>query len=200
MYSINGQLHADYDGTPNAHSDWNFFENDFTNHHVGPATSTSVKALVYKFSGATKYVESVGLSNCAKYDEAGKETEKEKEGNFPFELRFEPHEDVHKKYDWATLPVSEDFLSSIFQLEGMPANTNLYKVFAWDAPKELGGIETYIGDLVMDGKFTSSKFGDQDLFFRHQRSDEDLKIHPEWAPYKAHYGSESKCPFSYLWK
>lgn len=52
MYSVNGQMHAGYDGTPNAHADWNWFENSFTN-HVGPATTTATKALAYKFSSAT---------------------------------------------------------------------------------------------------------------------------------------------------
>jgi len=115
MYSINGQYHADYDGTPNGHSDWNFFENSFTNHHVGPADNTKTKALVYKFTSATPWVQSVGLSDCAKYDEAGK-TDEGKEGDFPFELRFEPHDDIHKLFAWNTLPVSEDFLSGISQL------------------------------------------------------------------------------------
>jgi len=70
MYSVNGQYHADYDGTPNGHADWNFFENSFTN-HIGPATTTATKALALKFSTATNYIQSVGLSDCAKYDEAG---------------------------------------------------------------------------------------------------------------------------------
>ena len=55
MFSVNGQMHADYDGTPNAHSDWNFFENSFTN-HVGPAATSATKALSLKFSTATKYI------------------------------------------------------------------------------------------------------------------------------------------------
>jgi hypothetical protein len=115
-------------------------------------------------------------------------------------LRFEPHEDVQNRFDWATLPVADDYLSAIFDLKGVPANTNLYKVFAWDKPQKLGGKESYIGDLVMDGQFTSSKFGDEDLFFRHQRTDEDLKIHPEWTPYKDVGEKEAKCPFASLWQ
>jgi len=64
MYSINGSYHDDDEKV----SDWNFFSKDFTNHHVGPADNTKVKALVYKFTGATPWVQSVGLSDCAKYD------------------------------------------------------------------------------------------------------------------------------------
>ena len=106
---------------------------------------------------------------------------------------------MHKKFDWATLPVSEDFYSAIYQLNEIPADTNLYKVWAWDKPQKLGGKESYIGDLVMDGKFTTSKFGDEDLFFRHQKTNEDLVIHPEWTPYKAVGSEGKKCPFASLW-
>jgi len=75
MYSINGQYHADYNGNPNVWPDYNFFENSFTNHHVGPAKNLKVAALVKKFTSATPWVQSVGISDCAKYDEAGKTDE-----------------------------------------------------------------------------------------------------------------------------
>jgi len=68
MYSVNGQYHDGKDGTPNSASDFNFFAKDFTNHHVGPATTTAVKAVDYKFTSATPWTQSVGLSDCAKYD------------------------------------------------------------------------------------------------------------------------------------
>jgi len=118
-------------------------------------------------------------------------------------LRFEPHDDVNKLFAWNTLPISEDFLSGISQLSmkygGVPADSNLYKVFAWDKPEQLGGKESHIGDLVLDGTFTTSKFGNEDLFFRHQKSDDDLEIHPEWTPYMSAYKTTSKCPFASLW-
>jgi len=50
MYSVNGQYHDGKDGTPNSASDFNFFAKDFTNHHVGPATTTALKAVDYKFT------------------------------------------------------------------------------------------------------------------------------------------------------
>jgi hypothetical protein len=42
------------------------------------------------------------------------------------------------------------------QLESIPANSHLYKLYARDKPVELGGVETYIGDLVLDGTLTRS--------------------------------------------
>lgn len=35
----------------------------------------------------------------------------------------------------------------VSQLEGVPENKTLYYVYAWDAPKELGGQEVLIGDI-----------------------------------------------------
>jgi len=53
------------------------------------------------------------------------------------------------------------------QLESVPADTVLYDVYGYDAPPELDGTEHLMGTLQLDGKLTKSKFGDQELFFRH---------------------------------
>ena len=55
------------------------------------------------------------------------------------------------------------------QLQAVPAGSTLYVVMAFDKPQELGGVETNIGSLVLDGVLTSSKWGDQNLFFRHEK-------------------------------
>jgi len=73
------------------------------------------------------------------------------------------------------------------QLQNVPENSNLYNVYAYDKPESLGGVETKIGVLQLDGWLIESKWGDQSLFFRHQFEDEDLKIHPEWAQYCPHH-------------
>jgi hypothetical protein len=49
--------------------------------------------------------------------------------------------------------------------------------------------------LVLDGKLTTSKWGDQNLFFRHQKFDEDLALHPEWKPYIPLESLKGKCPY-----
>merc|ERR1719384_2994379 len=51
------------------------------------------------------------------------------------------------------------------------------------APSELGGTETYIADLVLTSKLTTSNFGDRRLFFRHQNMADDVILKPEWDPY-----------------
>jgi hypothetical protein len=70
-------------GTP---GDWNFFEKDFSN-HIGPATGAALKAVAVKFSSETSWIQSVGLSDMGKYNEAGEEVATP---IFPFKLRFHP--------------------------------------------------------------------------------------------------------------
>ena len=74
-------------------------------------------------------------------------------------------------------------MSFVDQLKSVPGDSTLYKVYAMDQPKELGGKETYIGDIVMEGTLVSSVYGDEQLFFRHQKMDDDVKLEPSWGKY-----------------
>jgi len=93
-------------------------------------------------------------------------------------------------------------MSFVDQLKSVPGDSNLYKVFAMDQPNELGGTESYIGDIVMQGNLVSSTFGDEQLFFRHQRMNDDVKLESSWGKYlKGFYhwpwtNAEAKCPFA----
>lgn len=66
---------------------------------------------------------------------------------FPFSLRFQPDESVSSLFP-KDLP-SGGYMSFVDQLKSVPGDSNLYKVFAMDQPNELGGTESYIGDIVM---------------------------------------------------
>ncbi|MCS5595079.1 MAG: hypothetical protein NZ730_11120 [Porticoccaceae bacterium] len=48
----------------------------------------------------------------------------------------------------------------------IPNGSTLYEVYAMDKPKELGGVETHIADLVLNTKLTTSKWGDEHFFIR----------------------------------
>merc|ERR1712203_891895 len=37
-----------------------------------------------------------------------------------------------------------------------------------------------IGDYEVTGSFSTTKFGDDALFFKHQYMEEDFQVHPEW--------------------
>ena len=81
----------------------------------------------------------------------------------------------------------------------------LYKVYAMYQPEEMGGTEKLIGQIKLASELTTSSFGDEHLYFRHERMDDDLSLKPEWEQYTPKYGGifslaqkegGSKCPFA----
>lgn len=96
-----------------------------------------------------------------------------------------------------------DFLE---HLKAIPASSNLYDVYALDQPVEMGGTETKIAQIVTASQMTTSNWGDEHLYIRHQRMDADLAIKPEWEFYTPKYGgifsleqeesNSSGCPFA----
>lgn len=109
-------------------------------------------------------------------------------------MRFEAHSDVKGKIS----SKNHGNMAYMEDLKKVKANSTLYNVYAWDKPQQLGGKEYMIGTLKLNGSLISSKFGDKDLYFRHQRQDDDLKLHPEWEPYCPRYSLDGKCPFQKL--
>lgn len=89
----------------------------------------------------------------------------------------------------------KDPMDYMNQLKQVPANSVLYHVFGWTAPPQLGGKKVPIGDLKLQGSMVPSKFGDTEMFIRHQKLDEDIKLKPEWMPYYASYKLGGKCPY-----
>lgn len=108
-------------------------------------------------------------------------------------MRFEPSSAVHNSFP-KELP-GTDAMAYIEQLKSVPANTTLYDVYALNAPTQLGGKEQKIGSLQLDGKLVSSKWGDENLFFRHQKLDDDVKLRPTWNDYLPRWSLDGKCPF-----
>ena len=78
----------------------------------------------------------------------------------------------------------------------IPSGTVLYKVFALDKPVELGGSETEIAELVLTSSPTTTRWGDQHLFFRHQTVEDDTALQPSWSQYLEQWDSLSiqTCP------
>jgi hypothetical protein len=113
----------------------------------------------------------------------------------PFSISFEPHSDVFGLFPKDLQ--NDDYMGYVNQLESVPANSGLYKIYAMDKSELAGGKEQLIGTLVLDGKLTASKWGDESLFFRHQKMDDDVKYHPEWFQYLEKYSDAGKggCPF-----
>ena len=147
MYSVDGQ------------ESWDFFANDFSNHI--PAAGAALLPLAAKFATYTKYVQQVGLSDFASYGEDGSHDDPV----FPFQLIFRPSGQIH--FDASAPSDSKNGCTFTDNLEGIPAGSVLYHVFALDAPTELGGTETYIADLATSTNMTTTKWGDENMYFRH---------------------------------
>ena len=189
MYSVDGQ------------DSWNFFKNDWSN-HIPALKSPSLAPLAEKFSTASNYIQSVGLSNLAQYDQTGVAPS---EVVFPFSLRFEPMTDLQESDDYTVDPLD--------QLVQIPSGTTIWEVYAMDAPQELGGQELFIGSLVTTSETVKSLYSDEKLFFRHQLTEDDIALKPEWTDYYVKYtgpptGEQdclfdpsetgSACPFAFL--
>lgn len=89
----------------------------------------------------------------------------------------------------------KDHMDYIQQFKKIPAGSTIYEVYGWTAPPQIGGKKVKIGDLKMESNLITSKFGDTDLFFRHQYTDDDIKLKPEWKPYYPSYKLGGKCPY-----
>jgi len=178
MYSVNG----------NPQGNWNFFSQDFSN-HITPGTTAATKALSAKFATATDFIQEVGLSDWAMHDQNGKSISNPV---FPFELVFKPSSSVKNMF---SSHKPSNLMQYLDDLTNVPANATIYDVYARDKPTQIGGKLTKIGSLNLDGKMVKSKFGDENLFYRHQYMDDDLKLRPEWKPYTASYKLGGKCPY-----
>ena len=70
----------------------------------------------------------------------------------------------------------EDFMQQF--IDNIPAGTELYSFVAHSNPADKEGTE--LAKLVVTDGGYPSKYGDERLFFRHQRIEEDIALKPEW--------------------
>jgi hypothetical protein len=120
MFSVDGQ------------DTLNFFEHDWSN-HIPDVTSLSLIPLELRFKTATKYIQTVGLSDMAAYTQDGVE----ESPVFPFSLRFEPSGD----WQFPATTYDQTFLE---YLQTIPEGALLFNIYAMDQPAELGGSEQLI--------------------------------------------------------
>ena len=59
----------------------------------------------------------------------------------------------------------------------MPNGSVIYHLVAHANPEDVAGTE--IGKISVS-ECTTSTFGDEMLFFQHQRVEEDIKLNPSW--------------------
>jgi hypothetical protein len=151
MYSLDGQPCTDP----------SFFSNDWTN-HIPLTDNFGLKIIAAKFWQASFCPLQVGLSDLASSDDGV--------GTFPYMLKF--HSLVDSPCDCTKYAECLQTLIS-----KLPVGTKLFEVSAQSAPS--AAFED-IGSITITDAMTTSKFGDEQLFFRHQHMEDDFKIKPEW--------------------
>lgn len=163
----------------------NFFHNEFSN-HVEEPTSAALKVIARRFERTAKYATFVGLSDIATYDTKGKV---EENPVFPYQLTLKPSPIIKEQFK-AMKPDSDlqENLTS-FNVRGV----ELFRVYGLPAP---GAERVYIGKITATSKFIKSKYGDEKVFFKHQRMIDDFGLKPSWLESETRQLRASKCPFA----
>jgi len=149
---------------------YNIFDPDLYplyNHILGPSNAQE-QLLVAKFLQGSKCPTKVGLSDIARFDQEGNE----EEPGFPFKITLKPTGAVSFREEESPIL---DFMQQF--VDNIPAGTELYSFRAHANPDDVEGTE--LAPMVVDGCFPS-KYGDEKLFFQHQRIEEDIELMPEW--------------------
>jgi hypothetical protein len=156
----------------------NVFRNEFTNHlpRLRPGASIVLRLVERKFlrNRVTNDPFKIGLSEISEHYENGTAVEPKSSVNFPYRVIFVPN---------PTLTTSFRTVSTANQLRyaltnKIPSNTTLYTIYGIQSPTN--GTRILIGEVITTTKPIYSKWGDEFLFFRHQRIEDDMKLRPEW--------------------
>jgi hypothetical protein len=154
---------------------WNFFASNVSN-HIPPPKGITQDLLVKKFNQASQCPSQVGLSDMAKYSQDGTEHAAPK---FPFKLFLVPSKAVQT-------PATKKTVDQVnAEMEAFPIGTTLYTAYACgeaagdEMTPTVGGLEKAcgkpfkLGDMVTTTKCTTSAYGDEAFFIRHQPVEED---------------------------
>jgi len=136
--------------------------------HIG-APSGALAVVASKFLQASNCVTMVGLSDAATWNQDGIQTAKPV---FPFMIQYKPTGKAHVSENGQTL---DQLLQNM--MKQTPAGVQLYDIYAQESPN--AALEK-IGTVTTTNQCVTSKFGDEKLFFRHQRMEEDFDVRPEW--------------------
>jgi len=147
----------------------NFFAQNFTNHLHG-GDGFAKKLLAAKFWQASYCPKMVGLSDLAAYTQDGKRVEKPE---FPFHLNLVPSKGVDVQVP------CDDYQQGLRNFAtNLKPGTRLFDAYTQATPTSEYELIGYYE--VTGSGFSTTKFGDDALFFKHQYMEEDFQVHPEW--------------------
>lgn len=150
-----------------AQDSWNPFAYPLSNHLSRKNLDIKTSLLGHKFDSVSDWAFFLGLSDFAKYRQDGTA---EPRPNFPYQLIFQPSSQVSNLFP--------DTYDQYFtdQLSTLPAGTTLYSILAKESP---GAHPVVIGSIVLQTPFTTSDYGDNTLFLKHQIFEQDLAYHKD---------------------
>ena len=160
---------AGIDPLPN--DNHNFFCCDLSNHNPSP-TSVQSQVFTLKFGQASSCITKVGLSDAARYDQDGNEAT---DLVFPYKITLKPTGNV--QFTVEKPPTLEAFQRQF--KDKITPGMAIYDFYAHSSPYDVNGQK--LGQIVVTEKCVDkSKFGDERLFFQHQKIEEDIALKPEW--------------------
>merc|ERR1712062_677071 len=185
---------------------YNFFKNRYSTVVTDEKSECASETFGKKIAEGSLHIGAMSVMDWGKYSQDGSEVENPV---WPQRLEFEG-----ASYFGFTDEKTEDYKELLKKIEPGSA---LFNVYAFESPvhKLIDPDGQLIGTIVTTSEVVSSLWGDQQLFFRHGRMDDDLLEKPEWADYVQVWDRgtleevgltqpmpfpASSCPFSYLWE
>lgn len=138
----------------------NFFEKNFTN-HVSATDSFALELIARKFWQGSYCPQMMGVSDLA--SDASVPTKS------PWQIILRPL----VSYECSC----SDFSGCLENFSWLQKGLDLFEVQAVEHP---GAEAQAIGLITLTSVLTTSKFGDEELFFKHQRMEEDFALQPQW--------------------
>lgn len=170
---------------------WDFFKSNQSNHIA--TTSGASLVLAKKFEDASQCPYQVGLSDLARYDQDGAESNPPK---FPFKLLMVKGPTVQTGRKGETVAAVHS------ELDAIPIGTTLYNVYACTRPSgneampsenlDACGGAVPLGAIKTASKCTTSLYGDEKLHIRHQRIEEDWQLEPSYMKMDS-YDADEAC-------
>lgn len=142
-------------------SNFNFFANELSNIvPVVPQIGPQLINLIFR--RVTRYPTMLHLENLAQADQSGRSIEAPV---FPEQIYFKPASNLQ-------FPETPDHDFRV-DLATLPVGTVIYEVYAplttQSQEIDIRSQSSKIGEITLTSQFISSDYGDQSLFFRHQR-------------------------------
>jgi len=144
-----------------------------------------------KFDQASQCVSMVGLSDMCAYAQDGRQTPTDAI-EFPYDITFAASS---AKVYIPNKKMSDEEMYN--HLSAIGQGTHLLDVYAKASPT---AEKAFLGKLTTTSSCVKSVFGDQSLFFRHQRMEEDFVKKPTWVGVVTAPGCKAAAVSSSKWQ